>query len=282
MKNNEKQFEIIKFAGLTLGGGKGRKTALSILEYYVDEEKLFLAELDDTIEEKAKQSADTQIVKLIEKHRESLHSIGISAPLKAPKCIRCRLPCPGHERCVEPEIRWMWKMHKKRGTNKNPNKLFTPYTERCVEQYINAEIDPEMIPDHAFGSNRAPMAARAQYLKRRLEGIKIIEVLPRLSVWRIGHNMGFRKSQLPHYKHATKGAVVRQHFLNHWNDQGMSFVYHRDSKLMVKDAFAFESFICAYTAFLQYKGLCEPRPKEFPRGESWISFPQERKVLIRS
>lgn len=279
MKSNGKSFDIIKFGGLTLGGGKGRKTALCILEYYVVEDKLFLAELDDSIEEKGKTSSDTAIVKLIEKHQENLHSVGVAAPLKAPKCLRCRLACPGHERCTEPEIRWMWKQHKKRGTKKHPNKLFTPYTERCVEAYINNEVDAEIDVDHAYGSNRAPLAARAQYLKRRLLNIKMIEVLPRLSLWRLGINIGFRKSQLPFYKHATKGAGVRQHFLELWSEKDLCFVYHRDAKLMVKDAYAFESFVSAYTAFLQYKNLCEPRPIDFPRNEAWISFPLDQKLI---
>ena len=275
MSSVTKPFKVIKFVGLTLGGGKGRKTCLSVLEYYVKEKKLFLSELHDGIEESAKVSSDTQIIKILEKHKNQLHSVGIDAPIIMPKCIRCRLACPGHEKCSEPEIRWMWKLHKSLSPKKRPNKVFTPYTERCVEQYILSEIGHELAPDHAFGSNRAPLSARAMYLKRRIKGAKVIEVLPRLSVWRLGLNMGLRKNRLHLYKQLARGPEIRQRFLDEWSDEGLSFIYHRDFKLMVKDSYAFESFICAYTTYLSYKGLCESRPKSFPKSEAWIAFPKE-------
>ncbi len=275
MSSRRKDFKVIKFCGLTLGGGKGRKTCLSVLEYYVKEKKLFLAELHDGIEESMKVSSDTQIIRTLEKLGPSVHSLGIDAPLIVPKCLRCRLKCPGHEKCEEPEIKWMWKNHKKLSPKKRPNKVFTPYTERCVEQYINSEIASELAPDHAFGSNRAPLASRALYLKRRIPHGRVIEVLPRLSVWRLGQNMGIRKNHLLLYKQLARGPAIRQKFLDQWSEEGLSFIYHRDFKLMVKDSFAFESFICAYTAFLNYRGLCEKRPKDFPRSEAWIAFPQE-------
>lgn len=275
MKSSRKPFKVIRFGGLTLGGGKGRKTCLSILEYYVKEKKLFLSELHDQIEESAKVSADTQIIRILEKLGPQLHSIGIDSPLIQPKCIRCRLKCPGHEKCQEPEIRWMWKQHKKRDPKKRPNKVFTPYTERCVEQWVNHEIGPDLAPDHAFGSNRAPLGARAMYLKRRIPHGKVLEVLPRLSVWRLGLSMGFRKNHLALYKQLARGPAIRQKFLDEWSEEGLSFIYHRDFKLMVKDAYAFDSFICAYTAYLKYRGLCEKKPKDFPKSEAWVAFPSE-------
>ncbi len=275
MSSSKKPFKVIKFAGLTLGGGKGRKTSLTILEYYVKEKKLFLSELHDGIEETQKISADSQIIKILDKHGPQLHTIGMDAPLGMPKCLRCRLKCPGHEKCTEPEIKWMWKLHRKKAPSKRPNKIFTPYTERCVEQYIQHELGPELAPDHAFGSNRAPLSARGLYLKRRIKQGRLIEVLPRLSVWRLGLNMGLRKNHLLLYKQLARGPAIRQTFLDQWSEEGLSFIYHRDFKLMVKDAFAFDSFICAYTAYLKYRGLCEPKPKDFPRSESWIAFPAE-------
>ncbi|MCJ8276134.1 MAG: DUF429 domain-containing protein [Bdellovibrionales bacterium] len=271
---SKKDFEVIQFAGLTLGGGKGRKTSLSILEYYTKEKKLFLSELYQGIEESGRTSADTRIVKKLDKHKKKLKLIAIDAPLKVPKCMRCRLTCPGHEKCTEPEIQWMWKWYKKRGKAKRPNKIFTPYTERCAEQYILSEVKGDIFPDHAFGSNRAPLAMRAMYLKRRLSFGKFIEVLPRLSVWQIGQNIGFRKSRLLNYKQVAHGTDIRRDFLDCWSEKQLSFIYHRDFKLMVKDAFAFESFICAYTAFLKYKGQCVKRPSGFPKSEAWVDFPQ--------
>lgn len=275
MSSKKKNFKVIKFAGLTLGGGKGRKTCLAILEYYVKEKKLFLTELHDKIEESEKLSADSKIIQILERHKDDLHSVGIDAPLKMPKCIRCRLMCPGHEKCQEPEIKWMWKLHKKREPKKRPNKIFTPYTERCIEQYVATEIHPELASDHALGSNRAPLAARAMYLKRRMHHVQAIEVMPKVSLWRLGQQMGIHKTRLLKYKTVTDGEEIRQKILDEWTEGDLSFIYHRDFKLMVKDAFAFESFICAYTTFLKSKGLCEKRPKDFPKNESWVAIPKE-------
>ncbi len=275
MSSKRKNFKVVKFAGLTLGGGKGRKTCLAIIEYFIKEKKLFLTELHDKIEESDKLSADSKIIQILDKHKKELHSIGIDAPLKMPKCIRCRLRCPGHEKCQEPEIRWMWKLHKKKEPKKRPNKIFTPYTERCVEQYISAEIHQDLASDHALGSNRAPLAARAMYLKRRVHGVPTFEVMPKVSLWRLGQQVGLSKSQLLKYKTLTEGEDIRQRILDKWTEGDLSFIYHRDFKLMVKDAFAFESFICAYTTFLKSKGLCEKKPKGFPNSEPWIVFPKE-------
>ena len=259
MSSKGRGFKVIKYAGLTLGGGKGRKTCLSILEYYVKEKKLFLSELHENIQETAKVSADTLIIKILEQNKKNLKLVALDAPLMMPKCIRCRLKCPGHEKCQEPEIRWMWKQHKKRAPSKRPNKIFTPYTERCVEQYVASEFHQDLASDHALGSNRAPLAARAQYLKRRIPKAKVIEVMPRVSVW---------------HKQLNWGPEIRQQYLDQWSEEGLSFIYHRDFKLMVKDAFAFESFICAYTAFLSDRGRCLKRPKNFPKAESWVAIPE--------
>ena len=273
MNFDNNKFKVIQFAGLCLGGGKGTKTSLCFLDYYVKENKIFLKTLHDSISEKDKISSDTLIVKSLERYK-NLKLLAVNAPLKMPKCISCRLTCPGHEKCNEPEIKWMWKWHKKRGKSKRPNKIFTPYTERSVEQFISTEIPAPIIPDHAFGSNRAPLMARVHYLKRRLKKTKFIEVLPKLTVWLTGLKMGFRKSKLPHYKDSLRGADIRESFLDQWSDQGLGFIYHRDFKLMVRDVYAFESFICAYTAYLEHTGQCQKPPRDFPKSSAWLSFPK--------
>ena len=71
----------------------------------------------------------------------------------------------------------------------------------------------------------------------------------------------------------AKGRDVRKEFLDKWTEEKMSFIYHRDFKLMVKDVFAFEAYIAAYTAFLKHKGLCEAKPKGYPKTEAWVEYP---------
>ena len=149
-------FPFVRFAGISLGGGKGRKTSLALIDYFPGENKLFLSELFHGLEETPKKSADTTLIEKLESHKENLKVVALDAPLKLPKCLRCRLTCPGHEKCSEPEIKWMWQRHKKRDKSKRPNKIFTPYTERCIEQHILSEVHGDLATDHAFGANRAP------------------------------------------------------------------------------------------------------------------------------
>jgi hypothetical protein len=53
----------------------------------------------------------------------------------------------------------------------------------------------------------------------------------------------------------------------------VAFLYQQDVKTMVENAHAFEAFICGLTAYLQFRGQNELRPKDFPKTASWISFP---------
>jgi predicted nuclease with RNAse H fold len=244
------------------------------LDYYADEKKLFLTELHEQIEETGRTSADTLIVKKLLKHEDQIRLVGVDAPLKLPKCVRCKLTCPGHEKCHEPEIDWMWKQHRKRSQVKRPNKIFTPYTERCVDFYVGHEISPEVNPGHAMGSNRAPLMARALYIRRRVPQIKWVETYPRLSLWQLGQELGLRKIQYTGYRSVTEGEELRAQILERWSEQGLSFIYHRDLKHMIKDVYAFEAFLSAYTAFLADHKLCQPKPEGFPKAEAWLAFPQ--------
>jgi hypothetical protein len=100
-----------------------------------------------------------------------------------------------------------------------------------------------------------------------------IEVFPRLSIWRLGLELKVAKSHLRFHKHAVGGDESRKVFLNALCDKKNIFVYQQDFKAMVENNHAFESFICAYTAFLKYTKKTEPRPAGFPRSEAWIEFP---------
>jgi len=274
-RKERRSIPFVRFAGISLGGGKGRRTCLAVLDYYPKEKKVFLSELIQGIEEEKRISADTHLIRKLESFEKNLKLTALDGPLKLPKCMRCELVCPGHEKCTESEIRWMWKRYKKRDPKKRPNRIFTPYTERCVEQYILSEVHQDLATDHALGANRAPIAARAMYLQRRLGEENLIEVSPKLSLWRLGAEVGLRKNHILAYRQQTKGEDVRQRFLDAWSEQDRTFFYHRDFKLMVKEAFAFDAFLAAYTAFLKHQDLCEEPPKGFPKNEAWIAFPKK-------
>lgn len=269
-----RSFVKSRFMGLSLAGGKTPRTHLAVVDYYAQEKKLFLSHLVRDVGEEDGYSSDTVLLDIIYELNESLKAIAIDAPLSMPKCMRCRLKCPGVEACNEPHILWMWKHHDKRSKTKRPNKIFTPYTERCVEQYISHELEQSFNFEHALGSNKAPLWARAEFLRKRLKRISLLEVFPRLNVWRIGRALKVSKTPLNFYKNSVDGEIYREAFMEKLLASEWMFIYSQDAKQMIKDAFVFEAVLSAFTAFLHHKKLTEPPPKGYPKSEAWLTFPK--------
>jgi hypothetical protein len=263
-----------RFIGISLGGGKTDKTALSIIEFYPVQKKIFLSRLVDKIQTEGEVSADLQIHRMVTQCPPPVESVSFDVPLKLPKCLVCKLKCPGYEECDQPEIQWMWKHYRAQKKKKSPPRLFTPYTERCVEQFLQTELEEPFHLQHALGSNLAPLTARAQYIQNRLQ-VPTVEVFPKLSLWRIGNALHIPKSQLRFHRHWDSGQSNRQTVITKMMDKNLAFIYDQDVKTLVDSAQAFDSFICALTGLLSFLGHCEPRPKGFPRKESWLEIPKK-------
>ncbi|HEX7674931.1 MAG TPA: DUF429 domain-containing protein [Bdellovibrio sp.] len=264
--------EVHRFIGISLGGGKTDKACVAIVEYYPKHKKVFLSRLVEKIKSDEVHSADFKIQEIIDQYHNTIDTVAFDVPFRLPFCVQCDPKCPGIEACPQPHVQWMWDYTRKLHKRKKPRKLFTPYTQRCVEMYLSTEIEEPFILQHAMGANCAPLLARAMYIKRRLS-TPCIEVFPKLSVWRIGRSLHVMKSHLLFHKHAIGGDESRRVILNALSTHNVAFVYDQDVKLMIENNHAFESFICALTAFLQFKGLTEPRPAGFPESEDWIEFP---------
>jgi hypothetical protein len=269
-----------RFIGLTLGGGKNDRTSLAVLEYYPGQQKLFLTHIYEHIQQEEEISADQVLLEIINEHGADLEYLSINAPLKFPKCVRCKLACPGYERCKEKEIVWMWKQHRKNKTKKKRAKLFTPYTQRAAEMYIATELEEEFHPLEALGANIAPLTARAHFLLKRLPKVPVIETFPRLSVFRIGQSLKLNKSHLDHYKHQIGGDEHRQTFLQALLKRDIVFIYQQDFHKLIENPNSFDAFISAFTGFLKYKDQCEKTPKEFPGSDGWIDFPVRNPELF--
>ena len=268
-------YKYVRFAGVALGGGKTDKTAVAIVEFYPDQKRVFLRSLREKVSSKGEVSADEALYEILTEGEEHLSAIAFDVPLDLPKCIRCVLSCPGVDACREPEIKWMREVHAKRDRVKRPNKMFTPYTERASEIYIANELEEPFHPSHALGANAAPLTARAHFLKRRLD-VPLMEVFPKLSLWRIGMALGIPKSHLRFHRHAVDSDEARLHILKTLIERDIAFIYHQDLRLMVDNNVAFEAFLCALTAFLKFRGQTERRPPGFPKDESWIDFPKQK------
>ncbi|WP_413293018.1 DUF429 domain-containing protein [Bdellovibrio sp. HCB185ZH] len=263
--------EVHRFVGVSLGGGKMDKACVSVIEYYPKHNKVFLSRLVEKIKSDEVHSADFKIHEIIEQY-DGIDLLAFDVPFQLPNTLRN--PCCGEiETCNhQPHIKWMWDYTRKLHKKKKPRKLFTPYTQRCVEMYLSTEIEEPFHLQHAMGANMAPLLARAMFLKQKLN-MNVIEVFPKLSLWRIGRSLHVMKSHLLFHKHAIGGDESRRAILHALSTHNIAFVYDQDVKLMIENSHAFESFICALTAFLSFKGLTEPRPEGFPSNEDWVEFP---------
>lgn len=269
------------FIGIALGGGKTDKTCLAHVEYFADQNKIFLSELQDKIKSEGDLSADFILHETLTNKqtdaKNGLDSIAYNVPMTLPKCVTCNLKCPGYEVCNEDEITWMWEHYRSLEAKGKAKKLFTPYTERCVEQYLTTELEEVFHVQQALGANFAPLTARAKFLNRRLK-IKTLEVHPRLSLWRIGRSLLIQKSYLRFHKHQAGGDEARHAILRELIKRAGVFIYEQDVRQMVHNANAFDAFMCALTAVLKFKGQCEDRPQNFPKNEGWIEVPKENIV----
>jgi len=266
--------EVIRFIGVSLAGGKTDKACLSVIEYYPKGHRIFLSRVFDKIKNEDQWSVDLKLHELIEQYSGALEYIAFDVPWSLPLCLTCKLKCPGFEACKEPHIQWMWQHHEQHTKKKKPKKLFTPYTQRAVELYAQTEFEEAFHLPHMLGSNSAPLVARASFIARRFKKLPLIEVNPKIATWRIGRAFAMNRSQLLNYRHSVEGATARRALIHELSQRDVAFLYEQDQRLMIDNPHAFDSFICALTAYLKFRGQTEKKPPHFPKMESWIEFPQ--------
>jgi hypothetical protein len=67
----------------------------------------------------------------------------------------------------------------------------------------------------------------------------------------------------------------RTNFLQSLIEKDLLFIYDQDLHKLIENPNAFDSMVCALTAYLKYQNATEKPPKNFPLQEGWIEFPQE-------
>lgn len=260
-----------KFIGISLSGGKTDKSSIAIIEFYPDQERIFLAGLIDRVKPEETVSADHKIHEYLMQHQEGCETVIFDCPLSFPKCLRCELQCPGFETCNEPEIKWMRAVDKGRD-KKRPKRHFTPYTQRPVELLLQDKLEEKLDIQDALGGNLAPLTARAHFISRRLE-LPTFETMTKVAVWTIGLHLRINKSVLRKWWSSVGGAEARRVILNHLSEKANLFIYQQDLRAMTDNPHAFEALICAYVGLLKYQGRVEPIPSDFPVDEGWVEIP---------
>ncbi len=245
-----------------------------MIEYYPDQGKVFLSRLFHAIKPNEGASTDSKIIEILNQFESAVEYVAVDNPWNTPYCFnQCNESCGGYEVCQKPHIQWFWEHYKRTKLKKKPTKIFTPYTQRCVENYLLTELEEPFQMSHAMGANSAPLLARARYLKTRTEG-EWFEVFPPLSVWRIGRHLNIKKSDLRSYRKSAVGESCRRQILTSLQEHDVVFLYKDDVNAMIQSVHAFDAFICAYTLFLKYTKQTESRPSGFPDYEDWIEIPK--------
>jgi predicted nuclease with RNAse H fold len=229
-----------RFLGVDLGGGKGKKTALAVLEASGDgvvvrqlAPRTGAAPLYDTLLIEAIRTAGDDAV------------VCIDAPLTLPACLRCEIPvCPGQDSCVDPAVIEMRRLY---GTvddttrdSRRGKPPLTPYTQRATEVYLHRRRG--ILPRETLGQGMGPLTARAAHLLRALAdrfrlNENLIEVYPRATL----ELLGFRE---PYKKRVDRRVEILAELPELTFAPG---VWREECR---KSDHVFDAVICAYTGYL--------------------------------
>lgn len=161
---------------------------------------------------------------------------------------------------------------------KKPKKMFTPYTQRGVDLFLQELEDDNLEIQQALGANLAPLTARAHFIQRRLE-LPSFEVATKVSVLRIGIKLHVSKSHLLNYRSTTSGEEARRIFLQALSDKTGVFIYQQDLKTVIDSYHAFDALICAFMGYLHFQDKTENPPSDFPKAAGWSWFPKNSGIF---
>jgi predicted nuclease with RNAse H fold len=257
-----------RFLGVDLGGGKGKKTALAVLE--ASAEGVVVRQLAPRAG--AAPLYDTALIDLIRGAGDET-VVCIDAPLTLPACLRCEVPvCPGQESCVDPSVIEMRRLHgtvelDSRDARRGKPPL-TPYTQRATEVYLHKRRG--ILPRETLGQGMGPLTARAAHLLRALAdrfklNENVIEVYPRATL----ELLGFRE---PYKKRVDRRVEILAQLPD------LSFgpgVWREECR---KSDHVFDAVICAYTGYLWSRDDWQLPADTMPSllRDGWIWVPPER------
>jgi hypothetical protein len=256
-----------RFLGIELGGA--RRTAIVALDFFSSENKVFLAKVESPLSQEVEETPDEQIVRIVNSFEA--FSLGVDAPLSLPPCVQCEKDCEGARLCKKESSVWMRNEAKRQKWGKG--KLPLLYAQRPVDLLLRGDWQEEAITpfpvDDSFGSSRAPLAIRMQYLKSKLHVEKMIEVNPRFSLGELARVFGLSSREVRKARDVEDGLDQRFTILESLSQPRKPlphlFLYNSDISALAQNLSAFDALICGYMAILQDARFLEKSC--FP--ESW-------------
>ncbi len=281
--------ETRRYLGLELAGAKNQKTAVSTLEFYPKEKKIFLLDIFDRIGANDLTGDETLlelIQELIEGSSKKSVRMGVNVPLTLPACIGCtKKTCPMPENCTVPSVKWMRTFLKKMGKKAEEDPLFpkilefTPYTQRPIELWARYQVLPTQPESHRFeidealGGNKAPLTARIHFLQRHLKKVTLIEAWPKLTLALLSKELDLTPRMIQSWRKLEEGIQAREEILEALIQKKNVFIYERDIRKLSQNLPAFDSLLCAYTALLSDQNQCTKAPAQFPVNSGWVEYP---------
>ena len=250
-----------RFIGVDLGGGRGKKTALAVLERSRDGVTV------TRLAPRAKEAPlyDRALVAAI-RERAELAVVCLDAPLTLPPCLRCKEPvCPGHDACIDAEVIAMRALAgpADKRDHRRGKPAITPYTQRATELYLRQR---GIQARETLGQGMGPLAARAAHLVRALAPAfrlnhNLIEVYPRATL----ELCGFRE---PYKKRVDRRIDILASL------RDLSFgpgVWREECR---QSDHVFDAVLCAYTGYLRERDGWQISPLAAdpidPTGWIWV------------
>jgi len=251
-----------RYLGLELGGS--RRTAVVALDFFPKEGKVFLAENAIHLHGTKDETADEALIRTV--NRLSPHLISVDAPLTFPPCLICDVAeCPGASACQKESVKWMRLECERRRWSLA--KFPSPYTHRPVDLLMRGkwqEDSPIPLPsDEAFGSSRAPLAARISYLRKHFACKNLLEASPRFALAGIAEWYGITIRELRRCRDLEYGAENRFIILNKIAEKAVLpglphiFLYMTDVVSLSKELSGFDALLCALMGLSQKLDLLE-------------------------
>jgi len=270
--------QVKRLLGLSLGGAKSERTSLTIIDYYVRQQKAFVIDVVTEIGSEEDQTADQVLIDLIKKSVPDggIDILAVDAPLTYPPCLpACDKDCHGYEKCKKPEVKWMRTQFLRAKQKNRKIKHFTPYSQRPVDLYVRYKYpNQDVFQDETMGANLAPQAVRMNYLKHFFKGIKLVEVWPKLVLYHLQKEFKLSKSEVMGYRNLERGAHIRTRVLDQIVKRSDVFIYERDFKKYVMNMMAFDSLICAWVALQCELDRVVKFKSDLPLQSGWVQIPE--------
>jgi hypothetical protein len=284
-KNKRKLSDVERFIGISIGGAKSDRTALTVLDFYTKQKKAFVVDVIDGIGPdpisldnlRSEYTADQALLDLIEELKINLNLIIVDVPITLPPCfLDCDIKCSGYDKCKKQEVKWMTKQYQDALKKHKKIKHFTPYTQRPVELYFRYKFfNADIFQDESLGANYAPLVARVQYLKRHFPKNSILmECSPKLSLFNVSKKLKLSLDDYKEYKSIESGIHIREKIIEKIIHIEGIFIYERDLKKLISNIHAFDSFLCVWAGFAFYNNKVHRYPKDFPIKSGAIVVPE--------